>query len=205
MRLRDIIYPPRCICCYNVIENNRLTCDECEKKLKDSINYIDYRTPDFECTSLYKYNECTKGAVGNIKRRRSTTICKKVGNLIADEAQKLMPVDMVTYVPMTRQDKAERGFNQCEIMAKVISKRLNLKFQKNVLKKIRQTKPQKDLKSAERTKNLKGAFKVCKNVEGKRILLVDDVVTTGATLKETAKMLYKAGAKSVTAITFAKA
>ena len=204
MRLRDIIYPPRCICCYKVIENDRLTCDECEKKLKDSINYIYYRTPDFECTSLYKYNECTKGVVGNIKRRRSTTICKKVANLLADEAQKLPPVDIVAYVPMTRQDKAERGFNQCEIMAKVISKRLTLKFQKNVLKKIRQTRPQKELKAAERAKNLKGAFRVCKDVKGKKILLIDDVITTGATLRENARMLYKAGAAHVTVLTFAK-
>ena len=204
MRLRDIIYPPRCICCYKVVANNRLTCDECQKKLESSINYIDYRTPEFECTSLYKYNECTKGAVGNIKRRRSTTICKKVANLLADEAQKLVPFDIVTYVPMTRRDKAERGFNQCEIMAKVISKRLNLKFEKNVLKKIRQTAPQKELKAAERAKNLRGAFKVCKDVKGKSVLLIDDVITTGATLRENAKMLYKAGANRVTVLTFAK-
>ena len=204
MRLRDIIYPPRCICCYKVVANNSLTCDECQKKLESSINYIDYRTPEFECTSLYKYNECTKGAVSNIKRRRSTTICKKVANLLADEAQKLVPFDIVTYVPMTRRDKAERGFNQCEIMAKVISKRLNLKFEKNVLKKIRQTAPQKELKAAERAKNLRGAFKVCKDVKGKKVLLIDDVITTGATLRENAKMLYKAGANRVTVLTFAK-
>ena len=89
-------------------------------------------------------------------------------------------------------------------MAKIISKRLKLKFQKNVLKKIRQTRPQKGLKAAERKKNLKGAFKVCKNVEGKNILLIDDVITTGSTLLENAKMLYKAGAKRVTVLTFTK-
>ena len=207
MRLRDIIYPPRCICCYSVVENNRLTCSECEKKLKDSVNYVDYHTPNFDCTSLYKYNECTKGAVGNIKWKRSITICKKIGSLLADEAEKLhskTPFDLVAYVPMTKRDKGNRGFNQCEVMAKVISKRLDLKFERNVLKKIRQTKPQKELTAAERAKNLKGAFKVCKDVEGKNVLLIDDVITTGSTLKENAKMLYKAGTNSVTVCTFAK-
>ena len=200
MRLRDIIYPPRCICCYKIIPVNRLTCDECEKKLKESVNYIEYRTPELECRSLYKYNECTKGVISNIKRRRSTTICKKVANLLADEAEKLAPFDVVAYVPMTKKDKAERSFNQCEIMARIVSRRLKLKFQKNVLKKIRQTRPQKELKASERIRNLRGAFKVCKDVKGKNVLLIDDVITTGSTLGEISKTLYRAGANSVRVI-----
>ena len=105
---------------------------------------------------------------------------------------------------MTPKSTAKRGFNQSEVFAKIISKKLNLKFKKNVLRKIRETEPQKSLKAAQRKTNLKGAFKVCKNVEGKNVLLIDDIITTGVTLKENAKMLYKAGAKKITALTFAK-
>lgn len=207
MKLIDIIYPPRCICCYEVIGHNRLTCENCAKDLEKRKNYIDFCTPDFNCTSLYQYEGSTKGVISCIKFKRSLTICKKVGKLLADEAEKMhtnTPFDLVVYVPMTPKSTAKRGFNQSEVFAKIVSKKLNLKFKKNVLRKIRETEPQKSLKAAQRKTNLKGAFKVCKNVEGKNVLLIDDIITTGVTLKENAKMLYKAGAKKITALTFAK-
>ena len=151
--------------------------------------------------------DVVRGVIGNIKNRKSLTVCKKVGNLLAEEAERLVsktPFDLVAYVPMTRKATAKRGFNQSEVFARIISKRLNLDFEKNVLIKIRETKPQKSLNAAQRRTNLKGAFKVAKDVDGKSVLLVDDIITTGATLKENAKMLYKAGARRVTALTFAK-
>ena len=207
MKLTDFIYPPRCISCFKVVEHNTLVCKECAKDFETRKNYIDFHAFDFDCRSLYKYDGSVKGVINCIKFKHSLTICKKVGNLLAEEAQRLhqnTPFDLVVYVPMTRKAKAKRRFNQAEVFARIISKQLGLKFEKNVLIKIRETKPQKSLKAAERRTNLKGAFKVTKDVDGKSILLVDDIVTTGATLKENAKMLYKAGARRVTAITFAK-
>ena len=207
MKLKDIIYPPRCICCYEVVGHNTLVCGKCIKDFESRKNYIDFHAIDFDCTSLYKYEGSVKGVITCIKFKHSLTICKKVGNLLVEEAKRLhsdTPFDLVTYVPMTRKATAKRRFNQSEVFARIISKKLGLKFRKNVLIKIRETRPQKSLKAAERRTNLKGAFKVIKDVEGKSVLLVDDIVTTGATLKENAKMLYKAGARRVTAITFAK-
>lgn len=207
MKLLDFIYPPRCICCFDVVKPDTLVCEKCIKDFETRKNYIDFHSTDFDCTSLYKYDGSVKGVIGCIKFRHSLTICKKVGNLLVEEAKRLhsnTPFDLVVYVPMTRKAKAKRRFNQSEVFARIISKHLNLKFEKNVLIKIRETKPQKSLKAAERKRNLKGAFKVVKDVEGKSVLLVDDIVTTGTTLKENAKMLYKAGARRVTAITFAK-
>lgn len=207
MRLADIIYPPRCICCFEVVENNTLVCPKCVKDFNSRKNYIDFHSLDFDCTSLYSYEGSVKGVIRCIKFRHSLTICKKVGRLLADEAEKLhskTPFDLVAYVPMTRRATVKRGFNQSAVFAKIISNRLGLKFEKGVLRKIRETAPQKSLRAAQRKTNLKGAFKVVKDVDGKSILLVDDIVTTGATLRENAKMLYKAGARRVTALTFAK-
>lgn len=207
MNILKIFYPPRCICCFEVVENNALTCKECAKDLESRKNYIDFHALDFGCTSLYKYEESVRGVIRNIKNKKSLTVCKKVGNLLAIEAEILhsnTSFDLVAYVPMTRKAVAKRGFNQSEVFARIISKRLGLDFQKNTLIKIRETEPQKSLKAAQRRINLKGAFKVAKEVDGKSVLLVDDVVTTGATLSENAKMLYKAGARRVTALTFAK-
>ena len=207
MRLADIIYPPRCICCFKVVKHNALTCQECAKDFNSRKNYIDFHSLDFDCTSLYRYEGSVKGVIGCIKFRHSLTVSKKVGKLLAEEAKRLhsnTPFDLVTYVPMTRRAIAKRGFNQTAVFAKIISKKLNLKFEKNVLVKICETEPQKSLKAAQRKTNLKGAFKVLKDVDGKNVLLVDDIVTTGATLRENAKMLYKAGARRVTALTCAK-
>ncbi len=207
MRLKDIIYPPRCICCFEVVGHNTLVCEKCIKDFESRKNYIDFHAIDFDCTSLYKYEGSVKGTIACIKFKHSLTTCKKIGNLLAEEAENLQsntPFDLVAYVPMTKKAKAKRRFNQSEVFARIISKKLGVEFQKNILIKIRETRPQKSLKAAERKTNLKGAFKVIKDVEGKNVLLVDDVVTTGATLKENVKMLYNAGARRVTAITFAK-
>lgn len=207
MRLVDVIYPPRCICCFKVVEPNVLVCKNCAKDFNSRKNYIDFHSIDFDCTSLYRYQGSVKGVINCIKFKHSLTVCKKVGNLLADEAVKLnldTPFDLVAYVPMTRRATVNRGFNQSAVFAKIISKRLNLDFEKGVLIKIRETEPQKSLKAAQRKTNLKGAFKVAKDVDGKNVLLVDDIVTTGATLKENVKVLYKAGARRVTALTFAK-
>ena len=207
MRILDIIYPPRCICCFEVIKNNALTCEECGKDLEKRVNYIDFHAIDFECTSLYRYQGSAKGVISTIKSKKSLTVCKKVGNILADEAERLYaktPFDLVVYVPMTRVRMIKRGFNQTAVFAKIISKRLNIGFEKEVIKKIRETEPQKSLRAAQRAVNLKDAFKVMKDVDGKSILLVDDVITTGATIKENVKILYKAGARKVTVLTFAK-
>ncbi len=207
MRILNVIYPPRCICCFEVVKNKALTCEDCTKDFESRKNYIDFHTPDFDCTSLYRYEGSVRGVIKNIKSKRSLAVCKKVGHLLVEEAKRLnskTPFDLVAYVPMTRKAVAKRGFNQSEVFARIISKHLGLEFEKNVLVKIRETAPQKSLKAAQRKTNLKGAFKVAKDVDGKSVLLVDDIVTTGATLRENAKMLYKAGARRVTALTFAK-
>lgn len=207
MKILNIIYPPRCICCFEVVKNNALTCENCAKDFLSRKNYVDFHALDFDCISLYRYEESVKGVIRNIKSKKSLTVCKKVGHLLVEEAERLhskTPFDLVTYVPMTRKAVAKRGFNQSEVFARIISKHLGLEFEKNILIKIRETEPQKSLKAAQRRTNLKGAFKVAKDVDGKSILLVDDIVTTGATLRENAKMLYKAGARRVTALTFAK-
>ncbi|HRR89721.1 MAG TPA: ComF family protein [Eubacteriales bacterium] len=110
--------------------------------------------------------------------------------------------DIITYVPMTGKEKRQRGFNQAELLAAALSKRLNLPIV-DALKKSRETKFQKELGFLERAENLKGAFSASSEAKGKRVLVVDDVFTTGATVHACAKALLGAGAKSVESLTFA--
>lgn len=110
-------------------------------------------------------------------------------------------------VPLHNRRLKTRGYNQAELLAKELSEKLKLKFVSDVLKRQENTKPQFKLKKEERRKNIIGAFSVnpkFKNkIKGKSFLLVDDIATSGSTLRECAKILKKGGAEKVLGITLA--
>jgi len=109
-------------------------------------------------------------------------------------------------IPLTKKRLKWRGFNQAEEIGKIVSKSLNIPLVYDVLIKIKENSPQMKLNAAEREKNILGVF-ACKNeekIQGKKILLVDDVYTTGATMEEAAKVLKTAGAKEVWGLVVAR-
>jgi len=115
-------------------------------------------------------------------------------------------MEMVIPVPMHKKRRRSRGYNQSEIIAKKISKRYALAISSGNLIKIKHTTAQMKLSKKLRINNLINSFSV-KNtdiVRGKKILLVDDVMTTGATLNTCARELIKAGAKEIFAFTLAR-
>lgn len=113
--------------------------------------------------------------------------------------------DLIVYVPMTKADERKRGFNQSKLLAEEISRRTDTPLVKDAVIKIKKTAGQKELGRKDREKNLAGSFKVVKpdEIEGKAVLIVDDVLTTGATADEVAKCLFKAGAEKVYLATIA--
>jgi ComF family protein len=112
-------------------------------------------------------------------------------------------VDMLVPAPLSKRSMAERGYNQTENVAVYISKAVKIPVVKAVVK-VKDTPPQNKLDRKERMKNLKGAFEVKADVAGKRIVVVDDVFTTGSTINEIAKALIEAGAEEVRGITAAR-
>lgn len=110
--------------------------------------------------------------------------------------------DVIEFVPMSERERRARGYNQAELLGVETGKRLNLPVG-GALKKIRDTGEQKELKGRARKENLKGVFSVADNsvIAGKRVLLIDDVFTTGATANECASVLKKAGAREVLVLT----
>lgn len=113
---------------------------------------------------------------------------------------------MVLPVPLHPKRLKEREFNQSLLLAKEISRTLKIPLIPDNLQRIRWTRPQIELKGEERLTNVKGAFKLKapKAVEGKFFLLIDDVYTTGATVRECSKVLKKAGAEKVYVFTLAR-
>lgn len=120
-------------------------------------------------------------------------------DLICRKLAQIPTPDAVVCVPLTKKAERRRGYNQSGLLAAGIAERLSLPYLKNVTEKIRDTTEQKGLARREREKNLSGCFRVRerKKIKGKTLLLVDDVMTTGATADEVCRKLRGAGAKRV--------
>lgn len=116
-------------------------------------------------------------------------------------------LDFILPVPLHRKREKHRGFNQAELLGRALSGLSDIPLLPRVLIKVRNTPAQVSLEAAEREKNLRGAFEVRKagKIAGRTVLLVDDVYTTGSTLKECATELLRAGAREVRALTMARA
>lgn len=125
------------------------------------------------------------------------------GRLLADELlrrlQRAPPplADLVVPVPLHWRRRWVRGFNQAELVGDALARGLGLEFDARVLRRTRATPPQQGLDARERGHNLRGAFALTGSVAGRHVAIVDDVVTTGATAGEIARLLRAGGARSV--------
>jgi ComF family protein len=127
-----------------------------------------------------------------------------IREFIEKERQIFSQIDLVVPVPLHRRRLAERGFNQAEKIGEIVSKYLGVSLE-DVVKRKRATRQQAKLGRSERLQNMQDAFVLKNNiVVGKNILLIDDVLTTGSTLNECAKVLRDSGAQTVLAFTLAR-
>ncbi len=144
----------------------------------------------------FKYNQQT-----HLRSPLALLTLEGVSGFLSDHEPHL-----IVPVPLHRSRLRQRGFNQAVLLGRVLSRRISLPMVPDVLVRTRPTEPQIELSAAERRLNVKGAFAVGRgdHVAGKRILLLDDVMTTGSTMDECAKELKKAGAATVIAATIAR-
>jgi ComF family protein len=115
--------------------------------------------------------------------------------------------DIILSVPMHLNKELERGYNQCDLIAKNISKKISaLLFSNKILTKNSNTPPQSSLNRSERAKNVKQVYSVNKhsNISSKRIILIDDIYTTGSTANECSRLLKNNGASEIIVVTLAK-
>ena len=113
--------------------------------------------------------------------------------------------DLVIPLPLAPKRLAERGFNQSALLGAHVSKALGIRFESRGMLRVRETTPQTGLNREARLRNVRGAFDCARRLEGQHVAVVDDVMTTGATLSEAAKVLKKAGAARVSAWVVARA
>lgn len=183
-------------------------CQYCGMPLKDESDYCNrcqYSKHEFiKNRSPLVYDGDVKKMVYALKYNKKKYIAQTLGALMSDAFLKHnMSADIIVYVPMTQQEEKKRGFNQSELLALEVGKRLDLPVLP-ALVKIKSTSEQKGLKGKDRATNLEGAFAcVFEQVKNRRILLIDDIFTTGATANECTKVLLKAKARDVSVLTAA--
>ena len=153
--------------------------------------------PDFDAThAVFLYQYPIDKMMQRYKYGNMLNISHTFGQLLANKST-FEAIDLIMPMPMHPQRLKERGFNQALEIAKVLTKNRPEKLDYKSVARQTLTPPQASLALKERVKNIKGAFKVNSDLAGKRIAIVDDVMTTGASLNELAKTLKKAGASHV--------
>ena len=183
-------------------------CLDCGVPIKDEADYCircqnQKREYAFNRSPLV-YDGIAKKLIYDLKFGRKKYIAQTLGAMMTDEyLNRKIVAEIAVFVPMTRDEEKKRGFNQSELIAEDVASRLNLPLLP-ALVKIKETSAQKQLSREEREKNLVDAF-VCvfKEVKDRKILLIDDIFTTGATANACAHALLKADAKEVCVLTAA--
>ena len=218
--LDSLIFPDRCAYCGRVLFRGNYVCPKCEKELpriagitcrkcgreKDRCHCRGSEKYFSSLCAPFYYEGCVRLGVLNFKFRRGLKSHRiYAGEMAKTVNEKLSEVkfDYVTEVPMHRVNLKERGYNQSLWLAKGLSEILGIEHKPSVLVKLIKTKNQHKITYYLRKGNLIGAFDVLnpEDVEGKTILLCDDISTTGETLNECAKMLWLYGAKEVHCVT----
>lgn len=196
---------PKCKICshpfeYNISEQQKLICAMCLKKRP----YYDH------LITIFIYNDEIKKIIKDLKYYDATHLLKKFAYLLYNKIKsEIDSFDLIIAVPLHKKRLRERKFNQAILLSKAILKYYKtLEFYPDVLIRTRYNKAQVGLSQKEREKNLKDIFvineKYLSKIKDKKILLIDDVMTTGTTINNCSKVLKKAGAKEIVALTIAK-
>lgn len=195
----DLLFPIYCSGCN---AEGAWLCKKCEKEIPKhpGIDLLKNGHLDTIIIRSYYAHKPIQKLIRLLKFSYIKNIAITLGKTLEHKTKNIQP-DIITFVPLHRIRKNERGFNQAEEIAKHLSERHNIPIQK-LIKRVRNTRPQTETAKKERKSNLLNAFILEKNcvVKNKTILILDDVYTSGATLSECAKILKKHGAKKVIGI-----
>lgn len=210
-----MIYPQVCGICGKL--NSKSLCNKCKIKLEKEFNFqtdnYEYDTSKnfIEHSYFFKYENLIRSQIIAIKFQEKPYIYKTIAYFLKNmekSFENLKKYDIIVIVPISKQRKRERGYNQSELVAKEISKIIKVPIQQKVLYKIKNTVPQSSLNKKQREENAKGAYEArnASKLDNKKILIIDDIYTTGNTVNECANILIKNGIKksNIGVLTIAK-
>ena len=204
-----LLFPPKCILCGKSLKASETDlCAGCRTETKSypkgklKLQFLD------SFAAVWYYEGYVRASILRYKFHGRRSYAEGYGRLLAMRLLEEYPegFDLITWVPISARRKLERGYDQVELLAKAVGRELDMQPVR-LLKKIRHNPPQSGITGyAARRANVLGAYRVIgeEDLRGKRILLLDDVITTGATAGECARMLLTAGAGEVHCAAMAK-
>ena len=230
--ITDLVYPRFCIACNGRVRQEsghvcwdclsgveyvtRPFCSLCGDPVDGKVEH-EYlcsvcrrHAPSFDTArSAVRYRGSMATAIRALKYSNSTQVSGDLGRLLGgcvETCYDRVQFDAVTCVPLHRSKEAKRTYNQSGLLGKALAKRLKLRLVTRCLERAENTDTQTGLSMSQRRKNVRGAFEASMPdwIEGRRLLLVDDVMTTGATVDECSRVLKNAGAATVHVVTVAR-
>lgn len=217
--LLEAVYPENlyCMACNDLLDGGASQwglCDRCLAELFSEENLKGTLGKDCEGRSYSRVLSCTvygglsKEIIGKFKNKQMPWLGKNMGALMAERFREegIENPDLVTFVPIHPAKKRIRGYDQAQLLAEQVARSLKIPCL-DCLERIRMTEAMKNMSAEQRNQNVAGAFQWKGDMPllGKRVILVDDIVTTGSTAEACASVLKQAGARGVTLLTFAAA
>jgi len=202
----DLVFPPHCVACGRM---GAWLCEPCLTRIQPAISQS-ARAPNSALDAVYSLSDHVdplRTAVHSLKYQGVRVLCPILGDLLRDRwSQTGGTADIILPVPLHPTKRRQRGYNQSELLARELGTRIEVPVRVDCLARTRSTRSQVGLSVQERWENVWDAFAVTGGeVKGGRLLLIDDVYTSGATLEACAYVLRDAGADSVSALTLTRA
>jgi len=213
--IQNLLYPPSCLLCGAAGQDRLDLCRACHQALPwidkgcplcglpvplaNALcgRCLEHPPPFFRTRAPLHYAPPVAGLIAALKFGGRLACARLLGELLARQWMHLPRPDCLLPVPLHPDRQHRRGFNQALEIARPLSRRLEIPLQPRFCRRVRATVPQRQLDAGQRRGNLRGAFEASEKVEGHHIALIDDVMTTGATVREIASTLLKAGAAKV--------
>lgn len=210
-RLLRLLYPTKCMLCGQILpDSEEQLCCDCASQLPrtDEETAIQPGIYFSRCLSPMYYQGALRPSFRRYKfrgQRQYSTLYSQWMIEALKESAADWPVDMVTWIPLNRWRLMRRGYDQTRLLAQPVAEQLHLPLTPTLRK--RRVPPQSRLEGSKREANIRDAFQLLGDVDvtGKRILLVDDLITTGSTLEAAAQVLIDHGAADVWSLTLARA
>lgn len=209
--LLDIFYPNRCPCCGDFIKWDKLTCGRCHRELKPVYDNICRKCGKEICicsedlyydraVSLFRYETLAKEGILAMKRSENKNFGEYSGKMITEILKSDFcneSFDFIVPVPMSKKSFLKRGFNQAEVIAKEISDAFCLPLRNDILYKENAVSSQHFLGRAERYRSISAIKAFDADITGKKVILCDDIITTGSTVNRCAMLLKEKGASDI--------
>ncbi len=215
-----LIYPPTCLLCGGQGQQGRDICEGCLRELPRNLSCClvcalplpqEYGTaatcgnclmhhPGFDLSHApFLYLPPIGRLIGDLKFNSGLTQARLLARLVGDSLETAMesPPELLIPVPLHPSRLRERGYNQSLELARPLSRQFGIPLQYNLCTRIRATPHQLSLKKQDRARNVKGGFRVSGKLNARHVALIDDVITTGATVSELARLLKKNGVERV--------